>query len=199
VRLVLASASPRRADLLRAADLPFVVDPVEIDEAPQEGERPEAYVERLAFAKTRAGICRNPGSVVLGADTTLVLDGRILGKPEGQADARNMLQMLSGRTHQVLTGVAVSDGRRELGEVVTTQVRFLPLSETAIDWYVATGEPDGKAGAYGIQGRASRFIDWIEGSYTNVVGLPVATLCQLLDRLARAAAQTPPGGPGGRR
>jgi septum formation protein len=184
VRLVLASASPRRADLLRAAGLPFVVDPVEIDESPLGGEAPGAYVERLAFAKTRAGIRRNPGSVVLGADTTVVLDGQILAKPDGRDGARKMLEMLSGRTHCVLTGVAVSDGERELGEVVSTQVRFLPLSRAGIEWYLATGEPEGKAGAYAIQGRASRFIDWIEGSYPNVVGLPVATVCQLLDRLA---------------
>jgi septum formation protein len=199
VRLVLASASPRRAALLRAADLPFVVDPVEIDESPLPGERPQDYVERLAFAKSRAGICRNPGSIVLAADTTVVLDARILGKPAGPGEARKMLEMLSGRTHQVLTGVAVSDGERELGEVVATQVRFLPLSGAGIEWYVASGEPEDKAGAYAIQGRASRFIDWIEGSYTNVVGLPVATVCQLLDRLARAAARTPGGGDGSQR
>jgi septum formation protein len=188
VRLVLASASPRRADLLRAADLSFEVDPVALDESPLPGEDPGAYVERLAFAKTRAGICRNPGSVVLGADTTVVLEGHLLGKPGNDEDARRMLQMLSGRTHRVLTGVAVSDGAREVAAVVSTQVRFLPLSQAEIDWYVATGEPQGKAGAYAIQGRASRFVDWIEGSYTNVVGLPVATVCQLLDRLARAPA-----------
>lgn len=187
--LVLASASPRRADLLSAAGISFTVVPADVDETLVGGEAPEAYVSRLALAKVRDGICRNPGKLILAADTAVVVDHHILGKPGSAEDARRMLELLAGRVHEVLTGVALTDGRHESVEVVRTRVHFLMLSDAEIDWYVASGEPDGKAGAYAIQGRASRFIDWIEGSYTNVVGLPVATVHRLLEAMPRPGGE----------
>jgi septum formation protein len=180
VRLILASASPRRADLLAAAGFQFDVDPVEIDESVLPGERPDAYVWRLALAKGRERVRRNPGTLVLGADTAVVVDDRILGKPQDAADAENMLRTLSGRAHDVLTGVALCTDDREAGEVVCTRVRFLQLAPAEIAWYVASGEPGDKAGAYAVQGLASRFVESIDGSYSNVVGLPVATVYRLL-------------------
>jgi septum formation protein len=185
--LVLASASPRRADLLEAAGIDFTVAPVDVDESIVTGEPPEAYVRRVALAKVRDGIRRNSGKLILAADTAVVIDAHILGKPDSPDDARSMLKLLAGRVHEVLTGVALADGQREVIEVERTRVRFLMLSDAEIEWYVASGEPDGKAGAYAIQGRASRFIDWIEGSYTNVVGLPVATVHRLLAAIASPA------------
>lgn len=182
MRLILASASPRRAHLLEAAGFSFDVVPTNVDETVRPGERPDDYVRRLALAKSRAGSCRESGSLVLGADTTVVLDGVILGKPERPDDAVQMLRMLAGTTHEVLTGVALMHGEAALVEVASTRVHFLPLSDDEIAWYVGTGEPDGKAGAYAIQGRASRFVDWIEGSYSNVVGLPVSVVAGLLKR-----------------
>ncbi len=182
MRLILASASPRRAELLRTAGIDFEVAPAPIDETPLVGEAPPDYVLRLAREKARtavAGRQRN-GIPVLGADTIVVAGGRLLGKPTDEGDAREMLSLLSGRVHEVLTAVVVSLPGREFAEVVTTRVRFGELTEPEITWYVGTGEPDGKAGAYAIQGRGARFIDWIEGSWSNVVGLPVATVYRLL-------------------
>jgi septum formation protein len=185
MRFVLASASPRRAELLRAAGIDFTVAPVEIDERPLDGEAPPAYVERLAREKAQAAMRHeSSSSVVLAADTTVVVDGVLLGKPADARDATEMLSRLSGRTHEVMTGVAVARATRPMITAVdTTRVRFVGMSEEDIAWYVASGEPFGKAGAYGIQGRASRFIDRIEGSYANVVGLPIATVCRLLKGL----------------
>ncbi len=180
VRLILASASPRRADLLTAAGFTFDVHPVEVDESVLPGEKPDAYVLRLALAKGRACAARHPGSVVLAADTSVVVDDRILGKPEDASDAENMLRALSGRTHEVLTGVALCRDGREAAEVVCTSVRFAHLSPAEVRWYVASGEPRDKAGAYAVQGLASRYVDSVEGSYSNVVGLPVATVYRLL-------------------
>jgi septum formation protein len=182
VRLILASASPRRADLLRAAGIEFDVVPATVDETPRAAEPAADYVRRLACEKARSGR-RESGSVVLGADTTVVLGECVLGKPATGAEAREMLKLLSGRVHEVLTGVAFRHGNDEVSDVVSTRVRFLPLSEKEIAWYVSTGEPAGKAGGYAIQGRASRFVDWIEGSYSNVVGLPVSEVYQWLLRL----------------
>jgi septum formation protein len=186
VPLILASASPRRAELLDTAGFRFTVQTADVDETPLPAERPEAYVDRLAWAKATAVAerCRKSGSVVLGADTTVVAGGEILGKPEGRDDAIRMLKMLSGAVHDVLTGVAVIAGTACVREVVRTRVRLLPLTMEEITWYIDTGEPDGKAGAYAIQGRAARFIDWIEGSWSNVVGLPLATVHQLLKRVS---------------
>lgn len=183
--LVLASASPRRAQLLEQGGFTFTVDPADVDESERSGEIPADYVLRVARDKAQvvAARCRIPGTVVLAADTTVVVDGGMLAKPADAADAIRMLKSLAGGVHDVLTAVVLIEGARELSEVVRTRVRFLPLTIDEITWYVATGEADGKAGAYAIQGRAARFIDWIEGSWSNVVGLPVATVDQLLKRL----------------
>lgn len=179
VRLVLASASPRRVELLTAAGFTFDVRPAEIDETVEPGEDAVAYVRRVAWKKATA-ICREPGSFVLAADTTVAVDEAILGKPADAEDARRMLKMLAGRTHAVFTGITVLGDGGEHSAVATTRVRFLPLADSEIDWYVASGEPFDRAGAYAIQGRASRFVDWIEGSYSNVVGLPVSLVYQVM-------------------
>jgi len=179
MRLVLASASPRRVDLLRAAGFAFDVQPAAVDESVRPGETADAYVRRLALQKALA-VEVPPQDVVLGADTAVVVDGTVLGKPEGADDASRMLRLLSGRSHEVLTGVAVKQGSRSASAVERTEVRFAALSEGEIAWYVQSGEPVDKAGAYGIQGLASRFVERIDGSYTNVVGLPVPTVYRLL-------------------
>jgi septum formation protein len=177
--IVLASASPRRADLLAAAGIAFQVRPAEVDERPLDGESPPDYVLRVARDKVRA--CpASPEDVVLAADTVVVVDQLILGKPLDDADARRMLRLLSGRVHQVLTGVALLEGARVVTAVETTDVTFAALSDDDIAWYVSSGEPRDKAGAYAVQGLASRFVDRIEGSYSNVVGLPVARVWRLL-------------------
>ena len=180
--LILASASPRRAELLTTAGYEFTVEIAHVDESVLPDERPDLYVVRVARAKARqvAERCRKSGSTVLGADTTVVAGGRILGKPENSADAVRMLKTLAGAVHEVLTAGVIIAGDVERAEVVTTRVHLLPITIDEIDWYVGTGEPDGKAGAYAIQGRAARFVDRIEGSWSNVVGLPVATVAQLL-------------------
>jgi septum formation protein len=184
--LILASASPRRAELLADAGYEFRVDPADIDEAVLPGEPPDAYVLRVARAKAWqvAGRCRESGSAIIGADTTVIADGQILVKPANAADAVRMLRTLAGAVHEVFTAVVIVCGTRETAEVVRTRVHVLPITLDEIRWYVATGEADGKAGAYAIQGRAARFIDWIEGSWSNVVGLPVATVAQMLRRLS---------------
>ena len=214
-RIVLASASPRRAELLRAAGIEFDVVPANVDETAHPGETPEAYVRRVAEAKATAVLHRANGRTVLAADTVVVVDGAILGKPVDRGDAKRMLRMLSGRPHDVLTAVTLLSGadprgspkppnegglgargwpgpnsapassrqakaRPALTRVETTVVEFAPLTTGEIDWYVTTGEPDDKAGAYAIQGYASRFITRIVGSYSNVVGLPVALVYEMI-------------------
>jgi len=184
--LLLASASPRRADLLRAAGIPFQVVATEVDETPLARESAGAHVRRLAEAKAQAAAARFPGAVVLGADTVVVVDGHVLGKPRDAAEASTMLRSLSGRMHEVLTGVAlVLSGReaRPAVDVACTHVWFASLSDAEIDWYVKSGEPMDKAGGYAIQGLGSRFVDRIEGSYTNVVGLPIPLVYRLLQNL----------------
>jgi septum formation protein len=181
--LVLASSSPRRAELLAAAGFSFEVTPVNLDERFLSGESAADYVARLASAKARTAASRAPESWVIGADTTVVAAGRILGKPGDRAGAADMLRALAGISHDVLTGVWICHGSDEAGEVVRTRVQFRALTEDEIAWYVATGEPEGKAGAYAIQGAAARFVDRIEGSYSNVVGLPIATVYRLLRQL----------------
>jgi septum formation protein len=181
-RIILASASPRRAELLHAAGIAFDVLPADVDESAHAGEAPPAYVERLARAKATAVHRQHPARVVLGADTTVVVDGEILGKPADAADARRMLTMLAGRSHEVVTGVAVAAGPYLESARDTTLVEFAPLSRDWIDWYIATAEPMDKAGAYAIQGFASRFVTRIAGSYSNVVGLPVALVHAMLER-----------------
>jgi septum formation protein len=172
--LILASASPRRADLLRTAGIPFTVAVANIDEREHPGEPPPAYVERLAGQKASQVEAGHPGAFVLAADTTVVLDGTILGKPRDTADAAHMLSLLAGRRHEVLTGVCLrGPGGFHRSDVITTGVVFAPMSAAEIASYVASGEPMDKAGSYAVQGLASRFITRIEGSYPNVVGLPV--------------------------
>ena len=182
-RVILASASPRRADLLSAAGVPFEVRAVDVDERPLDGEPAAAYVARVAADKA-AACPATPEEAVLAADTVVVVDGAILGKPADDADAARMLRRLSGRNHQVLTAVAVRRGGAAAVEIDTTVVVFAPLSDTDIAWYVASREPRDKAGAYAVQGLASRFVDRIDGSYSNVVGLPVALACRMLAQAA---------------
>ena len=187
--LVLASASPRRRELLAQAGFAFSVRPAQIPEDPRAGEDPIAYVTRLAREKAEAVFLQIsseesiPPHVVLGADTTVTLDNHILGKPADASDADRMLRLLSGRTHLVVTGVAVvtPQGTEVAAEV--TAVRFLTLSDREIEDYIATGEPMDKAGAYAIQGRAARWIPRIEGCYFNVVGLPLALVSSMLESL----------------
>jgi len=183
VSFVLASASPRRAELLTAAGFEFVVVPADVDEAPVPGEPAREYALRVARTKAEHVVRHlGDGRIVLAADTVVVAGGRLLGKPADMTDAASMLRTLSGTVHEVHTAVVVVvQGRgQQLEDVVTTLVRFKLLTEAEIEWYVATGETDGKAGAYAIQGRAARFIDGIEGSWSNVVGLPISTVYRLL-------------------
>jgi septum formation protein len=180
MRLVLASASPRRRELLAAAGLDIEVDPVDVDERQITGEPPAAYVERVARLKAAAGAARHPQRVVVGADTAVVIDGEVLGKPRDAEDAGSMLRRLSGRDHEVMTGVAVATAGRVESFVERTRVTLGPLSAVDIEAYVATGEPFDKAGAYAIQGGAGRFITGCDGSYSNVVGLPMESLLALL-------------------
>jgi len=179
-QFVLASSSPRRSELLAAAGFAFDVAHADIDETPLAHEPADRYVVRLAEGKARAVAARFPDRAVLGADTTVVVDGDILGKPADAADAAAMLRRLQGRGHEVLTGIAlVAHGRAQV-VLEATQVSFGPMTEAEIAAYVATGEPMDKAGAYGIQGWAARHVTRVEGSYSNVVGLPVAVVYQLL-------------------
>jgi septum formation protein len=186
--LILASASPRRRELLAQVGYRFEARPAHIPEDPRDGEDPIAYVTRLAREKAEAVFREvaaanpKPGNVaVLGADTTVTLDNAILGKPEDAADAARILRLLSGRTHRVITGVALVTEERTEVAAEATAVRFLTLSEQEIADYVATGEPMDKAGGYGIQGHAARWIPRIEGCYFNVMGLPLALVCSLLE------------------
>jgi septum formation protein len=183
MRLLLASSSPRRAELLRAAGIPFEVFPVEVDEHFRLGEKPEHAVARLAQAKAAVGAASHPDAIVLGADTTVVVRGESLGKPTDPADAARMLRLLSGRSHEVLTGVCVTHHGRRLVHVEPTRVRVAQLGESEIAWYVSTGEPFDKAGGYAVQGLGSRFIEGIDGSYSNVVGLPICSVYELLKEL----------------
>jgi septum formation protein len=192
MRLILVSASPRRAELLGSAGFEFDVVPADVDETPREGELPEAYVLRVAVEKAGTATSREARAApLLAADTVVVAEGRLLGKPADERDAVEMLRLLSGRVHVVHTAVVVLTGTGQLAEVVTTRVRFVALTEDEIRWYVSTGEPFGKAGAYAIQGRGSRFVDWIEGSWSNVVGLPVATAYRLLKQAGVVCSPNP--------
>ncbi len=203
MRLILASASPRRAELLRAAGYAFDVVVAAVDESIRDGEAPSLYVRRVAAEKSAAAMAtlssgsdldfrkvnagrenRDRTPIVLGADTTVVVDGEILAKPRDDADAATMMRRIAGRVHEVLTGVSLRRGGFELGRVETTRVHVAPLTDEDIAWYVATGEGRDKAGAYAIQGFASRFIPRIEGSYSNVVGLPVACVRELLTEIS---------------
>jgi septum formation protein len=191
MELVLASASPRRADLLRAAGFVFAIDPADTDEAVWPGESPDAYVMRVACDKANTVGARHPDATVIAADTIVVVGREILGKPLDRADAARMLTLLSGRTHDVLTGVVVVCGGRTVSTAEISRVRVSALSAEEIRWYVDSGEPDDKAGAYAVQGLASRFIDAIDGSYSNVVGLPVARVYRLLTQVGCTNGVTP--------
>ncbi len=186
VRLVLASASPRRADLLTAAGYVFDVDPADTDESVHPGEGARDYALRVARDKAAAVRPRHPDEYVIAADTIVVVDGAILGKPQDEADASRMLGLLAGRVHEVVTAVVVTRGFDERCGIESTQVTFGWLTPDEIAWYVGSGEPRGKAGAYAIQGLASRFVTGIVGSYSNVVGLPVALVCRCLRELGYA-------------
>jgi nucleoside triphosphate pyrophosphatase len=189
--LVLASASPRRQELLRNAGIPFVVQPTDIPEVPRPAEAPRAFAERMAREKALAVFRQRPDDFVLGADTIVIVDAEILGKPRDAADAARMLRLLSARRHQVTTGVCLlgpqseTDNRQlETGfedvRSETTIVAVDALSDDDIHSYISTNEPMDKAGAYAIQGRASRWIPYIDGDYFNVVGLPVALVYRML-------------------
>ena len=182
MHIILASASPRRRELLRQIGIDFTIDPADVDERVLPGESPEAYAVRVALDKARIAAQRAGTGVVIAADTIVVLDNAILGKPSDDEDAERMLMMLSGRTHQVITGIAIMDpaAGKTLTRTSTTNVRFRELSPDEIRWYVRTGEPLDKAGAYGIQEKGSLFISRIEGCYFNVVGLPLSLLGEML-------------------
>ncbi len=181
-RLILASGSPRRREMLDNLGVELTVRPVEIDESPTDGESPEPYVLRLARAKARAAAAdASPHrEIVLAADTIVALDGELLGKPRDPADARRMLERLSGREHQVLTGVAVVAPGFRGADVELTRVWFAELSPAEIEWYVAGGEPLDKAGAYAVQGLGALFVERLDGNYSNVVGLPLPLTYRLL-------------------
>jgi len=182
---VLASASPRRLDLLRQIGIdPNVVDPAEIDETPRAREKPADYAKRIAAAKLAAVSARHPGSFVLAADTVVALGRRILPKAGTPEEAERCLRLLSGRRHRVLGGIALRapDGRT-VSRLIETRVRFKRLDRSEIEAYLASGEWEGKAGGYAIQGRAAAFIPWINGSYANVVGLPLVEVKAALSGL----------------
>jgi septum formation protein len=188
MKLILASASPRRAEIMRLAGFVFETIPADVDETRKGGEAPADYVRRLADAKARTAAKKIAGdevtktTIVIGADTVVVLEGEILGKPAGEAEARAMLHRLAGRSHEVHTGMALlrlPDGAARILEEVTL-VDFAPMTQREIDDYVASGEPSGKAGGYAIQGLGGRFVRRVSGSYFNVMGLPVARLYEEL-------------------
>ncbi|HYN34733.1 MAG TPA: Maf family protein [Ilumatobacteraceae bacterium] len=191
VRLVLASASPRRSELLRSVGLEFEVIPADIDESVRPGETPAGYVTRLSADKA-AAVAERVGSdvIVVAADTTVDVDGLILEKPVDASDARRMLGLLSGRTHLVHTGVTVlrsvgvGSGKTGRTIVVETAVEFVELTPETVDWYVATGEPFGKAGGYAIQGAGGALVRRLDGSVTNVIGLPLAETLALISERA---------------
>jgi septum formation protein len=193
MRLILASASPRRRDLLAACGIPFEIIPSMIDEHPLRDEQAAAYVRRLALAKAESVAQHHTDAVVLGADTTVTIDGLILAKPQSRDDARQMLHRLCGREHEILTGVAVVAGKmagrvgdRSAQAMVASRVLMRHFTAATIEWYIATGEPVDKAGAYAVQGLGGALVEWIAGSYTNAVGLPLAETLALLRRFGIA-------------
>jgi septum formation protein len=194
IKFILASKSPRRAEILRNAGIAFEVQAAHVNEARRPRESAHAYVRRLATAKSRVVAehlkRKKQHAIVIGADTVVLAQGKILGKPADVKEARRMLRLLSGRTHQVLTGVSMVSlpGGREIHHVETTRVKFLKISGADIDDYIATGEPFDKAGAYGIQGIGGRFVASIDGCYFNVMGLPLARVWSMLRDLGYANA-----------
>jgi septum formation protein len=191
-RLILASSSPRRAEILASLGIRFEVDPAHVDEAPLPAEAPEATAVRLAKAKAAAVASRRPNDWVLAADTLVVLGDRTLGKPADDGEAVRMLSLLSGREHRVVTGVCLRRGPSDAKtELEWSAVRFASLSAPEIAWYVATGEPRDKAGAYAVQGLGARFIERIEGSFTNVMGLPARAVYRLLTETRNSSLALP--------
>jgi septum formation protein len=186
--LVLASGSPRRLALLSQLAIPLVVDPADVKEERLPGEEPGEYVARIACKKAKTVAARHAGAVVLGADTAVVLGERLFGKPRGEEDALRMLGLLSGQRHEVLTGICAIGPKGARQATVSTSVRFKSIADAEACWYVSTGEPMDKAGAYAIQGRGGMFVASIEGSYSNVVGLP---LVEALELLASAGLEMP--------
>jgi len=186
-RIILASASPRRAEILRTAGWPFATFPVDIDELRGPAEDAVSYVERLAREKSEAAAARCDASIIVAADTTVTIDQHILEKPTGEKDAVRMLQLLNNRWHKVLTGIALYDRERSQTIIAheTTEVKFAAISDEEIQWYVASGEPMDKAGGYAIQGLGARLIEEIRGDYFNVVGLPLRLLYELVQTNAR--------------
>jgi len=191
--LILASASPRRRDLLAACSIPFKIIPAMIDEQPLPDEPAAAYVQRLALAKAASVAQHHPEAIVLGADTTVTIDGLILGKPQTLDDARRMLHRLCGREHEILTGVAVVAGKmaERAGDgsaqvMVASRVLMRHFTAATIEWYIATGEPVDKAGAYAVQGFGGALVERLAGSYTNAVGLPLTETLSLLRRFGIA-------------
>ena len=180
--IILASASPRRAEILRTVGWPFEILPVDIDETRQAGESAVDYVQRLAREKAEAAMSRRPEVIVVAADTTVAVDSNFLEKPVDESDAEQMLRLLNNRWHTVLTGVAVNSPHTSKTVVAyeETQVKFAAMSDQEIHWYVSTGEPMDKAGAYAIQGLGARFVEEIRGDYFNIVGLPVRLLYELM-------------------
>lgn len=180
IRLLLASQSPRRSDLLTQMGLTFEIEPADVDETPEAGEHAENYVRRLAQSKAQA--LWRPGYLNLGADTIVFIDGQLLGKPENEAHCIDMLLQLSGRTHQVATGIALYDGKETWSEVVTSNVLFRSVTRREAKAYWTTGEPQDKAGSYALQGFGGIFVQRIEGSHSSIIGLPMAETEQLLNR-----------------
>ena len=178
-KIILASGSPRRKEILSNAGIPFEVCVSEAEECAS-GKTPEELVKENALRKAKAVSEKCPGCIVLGADTVVVFESSILGKPKDRSEARRMLRSLSGRTHRVLTGVALTDGSKTVTDVEVTEVHFRELSEEMIEGYLATGECDDKAGSYGIQGRGGVFVEGITGDYFNVVGLPLCKVNRML-------------------
>ena len=177
----MASASPRRAEILRSLGIPFTVQPADVPEDVLPGETAEAAAMRLAAEKASSIAAREPESWVLAADTLVFLDGLILGKPKDLEDAKSMLRRLAGREHRVVTALHLKRGpARGIGHAEVSRVRFAPMDEEEIAWYAATREPEDKAGAYGVQGLGARFIEEIHGSFTNVMGLPARAAYRLL-------------------
>lgn len=192
MKFILASASPRRSELLRNAGIAFTVEPAHVPEQAMPAEPPLEYAKRLARDKAQAVFFRNSDSVVLGADTIVVADEHLLEKPADDIDAARMLWLLSGRLHQVITGVCLIASGFEKVEAEITEVQFAPLSEAEIASYIATREPFDKAGAYAIQGIASRWVERIDGCYFNVVGLPVPRVFRMLRQWGRIAEAKSP-------
>ena len=183
-KLILASGSPRRAEILNAVGWSFEVVTSGIDETRIDGEDSVTYVQRLALEKAEGVASKRESGLILAADTTVVVDNEILGQPENDQDAQRMLKLLSGKWHEVLTGVAlIRIGGESNAGIETTRVRFAELSQSEIDWYISTGEPRGKAGAYGIQGRAALFVEEVSGDYLNVVGLPIRLVYEMIRRI----------------